>query len=148
MFLDDLRKTMEAVVGTLTPANAQKLAKDMSEPGAAKEQVGKLAADLLEWSNHNRERVRAFIGNEVQRQMTIMGVASRSELDALKKRVRELEREAGMTASGRKKAAARKKTTRKKTTRTTSTTSKRTTTRKPAATSGAGASPTIPADAS
>jgi BMFP domain-containing protein YqiC len=34
-----------------------------------------------------------------------MGVASRSEVDALKKRVRELERRAGMTASGRRSAA-------------------------------------------
>jgi len=145
MFLDDLRKTMEAVVGTLSPANAQKLAKDLSEPGAAKEQVGKLAADLLEWSNHNRERVRAFIGNEVQRQMTIMGVASRSEVDALKKRVRDLEREAGMTASGRKKTAARKKTTRR-TTATKKSGARARTTKKPTATSAA--SPSTPADAS
>jgi polyhydroxyalkanoate synthesis regulator phasin len=145
MFLDDLRKTMEAVVGTLSPANAQKLAKDLSEPGAAKEQVGKLAADLLEWSNHNRERVRAFIGNEVQRQMTIMGVASRSEVDALKKRVRDLEREAGMTASGRKKTAARKKTTRRATAAKKSG-ARASTTKKPTAPSVA--SPETPADAS
>ena len=34
-----------------------------------------------------------------------MGVATQDELDALKKRVRDLERAAGMTASGRKTAA-------------------------------------------
>jgi hypothetical protein len=41
-----------------------------------------------------------------------MGVATQSELDAVKKRVRHLERTAGMTASGatsRRKTAARKK---------------------------------------
>jgi hypothetical protein len=45
-------------------------------------------------------------------------MASQSELDALKKRVRDLERGAGMTASGRSKStkAGQKKRTAKKTT--------------------------------
>ena len=107
MLFDDFRKTLEALLGNLTPANAQKLAKDMTEPGAAKEQVAKSAADLMEWSQHNRERLRSLsLGGEIQRQMSLMGLASQSEVDALKKRVRDLEREAGMTASGRKKTAA------------------------------------------
>jgi hypothetical protein len=39
-----------------------------------------------------------------------MGVATQAELDAVKKRVRHLERTAGMTASGaRRKTAARRK---------------------------------------
>lgn len=116
MLFDDFRKTLEALLGNLTPANAQKLAKDMTEPGAAKEQVAKSAADLMEWSQHNRERLRSLMGGEIQRQMSLMGLASQSEVDSLKKRVRDLEREAGMTASGRKKTAARKPSTRKKTT--------------------------------
>ena len=116
MLFDDFRKTLEALLGNLTPANAQKLAKDMTEPGAAKEQVAKSAADLMEWSQHNRERIRSLVGGEIQRQMSLMGLASQSELDSLKKRVRELEREAGMTASGRKKTAARKPAARKKAT--------------------------------
>ena len=116
MLFDDFRKTLEALLGNLTPANAQKLAKDLTEPGAAKEQVAKSAADLMEWSQHNRERLRSLVGNEIQRQMSLVGVAPQSEVDALKKRVRELERAAGMTASGRKKSAARKPSSRKKTT--------------------------------
>jgi polyhydroxyalkanoate synthesis regulator phasin len=114
MLLDDLRETFEALLGTLTPTNAQKLAKDLTAPGAAKEQVTKVAADLMEWSQHNRERVRDFVGKEVQRQMTLVGVATHSEVDALKRRVRDLEREAGMTPSGRKKTTSRKKTTTRK----------------------------------
>jgi polyhydroxyalkanoate synthesis regulator phasin len=117
MLFDDLRATFEALVGNLTPGNAQQLAKDLTSSGAAKEQVAKVAADLMEWSHHNGERVRAFIDTEVQRQMALVGVATRDEVDALKKRVRDLEREAGMTASGRKKTTARKKpAARKKTT--------------------------------
>jgi len=116
MIIDDLRKTVEGLLGTLTPAKAQQLAKDMLEPGAAKEQVAKTTADLLEWSHMNRERLSTFVRREIADQMkAIGGVASQSELDALKKRVRDLERAAGMTASGRSKSAKKSTATRKRT---------------------------------
>jgi polyhydroxyalkanoate synthesis regulator phasin len=115
--LDDLRRSIEAALGNLTPAKAQDLAKSFLEPGARKEQVAKTAADLIEWSQRNRERLRTAIRREISDQMQQMGVATRSELDAVKKRVRDLERGAGMTASGRaaatKTPATRKPTTRK-----------------------------------
>ncbi|HEY7668818.1 MAG TPA: hypothetical protein VIE12_11935 [Actinomycetota bacterium] len=110
--LDELRKAIEAAIGNLTPARAQEIAKGFMEPGAAKDQVAKTAADLLEWSQHNRERIREGIRREIAEQLRGMGVATQSELDAVKKRVRHLERTAGMTASGatsRRKTAARKK---------------------------------------
>jgi len=113
MVLDDIRKMIEATLGNLSPAKAQELAKSMMDPGAAKEQVAKTAADLLDWSQHNRQRVREFVDREIQSQLTVVGVASQKDLDAVKKRVRELERAAGMTASGRKKTTARKSTSRK-----------------------------------
>ena len=112
--VDDLRRAVEAAIGNLTPARAQELAKGFLEPGAAKEQVAKTAADLLDWSHRNRERLTDVIRREVQDQMKLMGGATQEELDALRKRVRELERRAGMTASGR--ARARRKPTAKKTT--------------------------------
>ena len=112
--LDDIRRTIEGAVGNMTPEKAQKLAKSF-EPNAAKEQVAKTAADILEWSQRNRERMSKFIRGEVQRQMEQTGVASRDDLDALKKRVRELERAAGMTASGRKKSSAKKSTAKRST---------------------------------
>jgi polyhydroxyalkanoate synthesis regulator phasin len=112
--VDDLRKAVEATIGNMTPARAQELARGFLEPGAAKEQVAKTAADLLDWSHRNRERLRDVIRREVQDQMKQMGGATQEELDSLRKRVRELERRAGMTASGR--ARARRKPTGKKTT--------------------------------
>jgi len=108
--LDDVRKTIEATLGTMTPAKAQQMAKSYLEPDAAKEQVAKAAGDILEWSQRNRERVRDMVRGEIRTQLQQIGVAPQSELDALKKRVRELERAAGMTASGRAKATAQKKT--------------------------------------
>jgi polyhydroxyalkanoate synthesis regulator phasin len=115
MIIDDLRKTVEGLLGTLTPAKAQQLAKDMLEPGAAKEQVAKTTADLLEWSHTNRERLSTFVRREIADQLkAVGGVASQTELDALKKRVRDLERAAGMTASGRSKSATKSTSTSKR----------------------------------
>ena len=109
---DDVRKAITAAIGNLTPAKAQELAKSFSDPGTAKEQVSKLAADMLQWSQRNRERLKEAIGREVAAQMQSMGVATQADVDAVKKRVRDLERRAGMTASGRK-SAAKKATARK-----------------------------------
>jgi polyhydroxyalkanoate synthesis regulator phasin len=111
--LEEVRKTIEAVIGNLTPARAQELAKSLSDPGAAKEQVSKMAADMLVWSQRSRDRLKEFIAREVSSQMNSMGVATQADLDAVKKRVRDLERRAGMTASGRRSSA--KKSTAKKT---------------------------------
>ncbi|MEX1264168.1 MAG: hypothetical protein WEE66_09600 [Actinomycetota bacterium] len=115
MLIDDLRKTLEAVVGTLTPTKAQQMAKDVLEPGAAKEQVAKTAADLLEWSHTNRERLSTFVRREISDQLkTRGGVATQAELDALKKRVRDLERAAGKPASRTVKKSARSATPKKR----------------------------------
>jgi polyhydroxyalkanoate synthesis regulator phasin len=113
--VDDMRKQFEATIGNLTPARAQELAKGFLEPGAAKEQIAKTTADLLEWSQRNRQRLRSAIQDEIRDQMRQMGVATQDELDTVRKRVRELERTAGMTASGRRRAASKKKTTAKRT---------------------------------
>ncbi|HEY6567741.1 MAG TPA: hypothetical protein VI341_09515 [Actinomycetota bacterium] len=136
MVLDDLRKTLEATLGLLTPAKAQQLAKDMMEPGAAKEQIAKTAADLMDWSQSNRERLTTFMRAEISDQVKNAGVATTAELDALKKRVRDLERDAGKTASGRK-TAARKTPARRKTS-----TAKRSTSSGSASRSGSNPGPT------
>ena len=124
MVLDDIKKTFDAVIGQLTPAKAQEMAKRYLEPGAAKEQVAKTAAELIDLSQRLREAVR----KEVTSQMRSMGAATQDELDSLRKRVRDLERAAGMTASGGRKAtrkagaqktSGRKKTTARKTSKTT-----------------------------
>jgi len=108
---DDVRKTIEALIGNLTPARAQDLAKGLSDPETAKEQVSKMAADLLEWSQRSKDRLKEVVAREIASQVRSMGMATQADLDAVKKRVRDLERSAGATASGRsaaKKPAAKK----------------------------------------
>jgi polyhydroxyalkanoate synthesis regulator phasin len=103
MRVEDLRKTFEATIGTLTPSRAQQMAKGLLDRGAAKDQVSRTATDLLEWSHKNRDRLQSFIRREIQEQLKQVGVATRADVDALKKRVRDLERAAA--PSGRKRAA-------------------------------------------
>ena len=67
---------------------------------------------MLVWSQRSRERLKEFVSREVSSQMNSVGVATQADLDAVKKRVRDLERRAGMTASGRRSSA--KKSTAKK----------------------------------
>ena len=115
MVLDDIKKTFDAVIGQLSPAKAQEMAKRSLEPGAAKEHVAKTAGELIDLSQRLREAVR----REVTSQMRSMGAATQDEVDSLRKRVRDLERAAGMTASGGKKTTrktvSRKTSARKKT---------------------------------
>jgi polyhydroxyalkanoate synthesis regulator phasin len=101
--MSDMRKRMEAAVEKLSPAKAQDMAKSLVQgQGKGKEQVQRLAQDLMGWSNQARERMTETVRREVTRQLKSMGVATKEEVDALKRRVRELER----AAPGAKKPAA------------------------------------------
>ena len=78
MLLDDMRKTLEATLGNCSrPPRRRNWRKDLMEPGAAKEQIAKTAADLMEWSQGNRERLTTFIREEIPNQMKNVGVATR-----------------------------------------------------------------------
>ena len=106
--LEQVREYMEAAIGKLSPAKAQDLAKSLTK-GQGRDQVTKTAKDLLAWSNKNKERLTTMVQTEVKSQLKTIGVASRDEVDALRKRVRELEREQG-------KKSTRKRSTTKRTT--------------------------------
>jgi polyhydroxyalkanoate synthesis regulator phasin len=112
--MQDVRKTIEGSLGNLTPARAQEIAKSMLDRDAAKEQVSKTAADLLEWSQRNRNRLSTMIRNEVRDQLRQSGVATAEEVKALRKRVRELERVVTPTAPRSKATSGSKSTTKAK----------------------------------
>jgi polyhydroxyalkanoate synthesis regulator phasin len=116
--MQDVRKTIEGSLGNLTPTRVQEIAKGMLDRDAAKEQVTKTAADLMEWSQRNKNRLTMMIRNEVRSQLKQAGVATEEELNALRKRVRELERAAkrpGTRATAAKRKTAAKKSPAKRT---------------------------------
>jgi len=114
MVVDDVRKYMEAAMGAmgrLTPAKAQDLAKSVAK-GQGREQVTKTAKDLLEWSTKNRERLSDLVRSEVRSQVKTLGLATRDDVDALRKRIRDLER-GGKPA--RKRSTAKRSTAKRST---------------------------------
>lgn len=99
------RRNMEATMQKLSPARAQEMARSLMQ-GQTSEQVQKVARELIDWSNKNRQRLSEAVQREVKSQMKSLGVAGRDEVDALKRRVRELERQVGGPAATAKRPAA------------------------------------------
>lgn len=115
MQVNELRKLMEAAADKLTPTKARELAKQLLE-GANREQLQKAQQDLLEWSSRNRERVSSLVTKEVKRQMKSAGLATREEVEVLRKRIRTLEHGGQRSAARKspaKKSAAKKSTTKR-----------------------------------
>lgn len=102
--LEDMRKYIEATLEKLTPVKAQEMARSLMK-GQGKEQIAKSAQDLLDWSQRNRERMTELIQREVKNQLKTLGVANREDVDALRRRVRDLERAGRGT---QKKSTAKK----------------------------------------
>jgi hypothetical protein len=116
--MQDVRKTIEASVGNLSTTRAQEIAKSVLDKDAAKDQVSKTAADLMEWSQRNRTKLVELVRGEVRDQLRQMGIATEEEVNALRKRVRDLERTARATgARGGGKKTSGAKTTAKATAR-------------------------------
>jgi polyhydroxyalkanoate synthesis regulator phasin len=111
--LDAVRRYVEAGREALTPEKAEELARALVKEGQARrDQVTRLARDLAEWSRKNSEKLLDTIRREVTRQIARAGVATKEDVEALKRRVRKLEA-ARKPAGTRKKAAARKRTSSK-----------------------------------
>lgn len=113
---DQVRHYVEAGMGVLSPAKARELARSLTS-GEGKERISRAAQDLMEWSVRSRDRLAEVVQREVRRQLKAVGAVTRDDLDALRKRVRDLEKARGtITSSPAAKPAARKASTGKPTT--------------------------------
>jgi polyhydroxyalkanoate synthesis regulator phasin len=142
MVVTEIRRFMDAAIGKLSPAKARELATSLVQ-GQGKEQVTRAAQDLLEWSNKNRERLVELVRSEVRSQLKQLGVASRDEVDALRRRVRELERGGAPRARSTAKRSTAKRSTAKRPTAKRPT-AKRPTAKRPASTVPAATGATSP----
>lgn len=111
---DTVRRYVEAGREALSPQKAEQIARSLARQGEIRrDQVAGLASDLVSWSRRNRDRLLEMIGSEVRKQITRAGLASKDEVDALKRRVRELERQARTSAAASTTSRAKPSTTRK-----------------------------------
>jgi polyhydroxyalkanoate synthesis regulator phasin len=90
--LDAVRKYVEAGRDALTPQRAEELARALVREGQVRtDQAARLARDLLDWSRKSSEQLRDSIGREVSRQISRSGLATKEDLEPLKRRIRKLE---------------------------------------------------------
>jgi polyhydroxyalkanoate synthesis regulator phasin len=66
----------------------------------------KLARTLIDRAERNRTELTRLISKEISRQVKSLGLATREEVDALRRRMRELER---TTTGSRSRSAAKKR---------------------------------------
>jgi polyhydroxyalkanoate synthesis regulator phasin len=117
-----LQRYVDAATGLteLTTAKAEQIAKQLVKSGeAAQDQMGELVDELLERQKKNREAVASLVKTETNRAVRAMGLATRKEVDGLKRELasvkRELSRVEGQVGTVKKKAAKKgaKKATKK-----------------------------------
>jgi polyhydroxyalkanoate synthesis regulator phasin len=110
MLLNDVLEFVGATLDRLSPTRAQELARRLAASGDGREQVGRLAQELVDWSQRNGERVRDLVQREVTAQLASAGVATKADVDALETRIRRLERAASAAERTRRKATDAKAT--------------------------------------
>jgi polyhydroxyalkanoate synthesis regulator phasin len=112
LMLETVRRYVEAGMGALSSKRAEELAKGLVKRGEArKEQVAKIARELAEWSKNSRERLAEVVRREVKKQVDGLGLATKKDVDALKKRVQSLE---GKASASRSRPSTSKAATSKK----------------------------------
>ena len=118
MQLTDVLQFVEATLDRISPARAQELAKQMAS-GEGREQVAKAAQDLVDWSQRNRERLRAVVQREVASQLSAIGIATKGDYEALERRISALERTSRKRTTATRSASKRTTAKRSTSTRTT-----------------------------
>jgi polyhydroxyalkanoate synthesis regulator phasin len=73
----------------LRRSQAHRLASDLVAQGQlARDQLGAAVDELVEISRHRSEELRKVVSSEVQRQLGVLGLATKNDLAALERRLR------------------------------------------------------------
>jgi polyhydroxyalkanoate synthesis regulator phasin len=123
---DDLRRvaTLTSGIAEMTRNRAEDFVRSWVGSGdLRRESAGALVRDLVDWSAANGKEMASFVRSEVKAQLGTLGVASKSDVERLEKRLERLEetlrrkaakaaprKSVKKTTSSRKKTAARRAT--------------------------------------
>ncbi|HYU57751.1 MAG TPA: phasin family protein [Actinomycetota bacterium] len=127
--LEAFRQYVEAGLGALPKDRAMELARQLLAQGQGLleqgqslvgqapggEQVQRLARDLMSWSRASGERLRDMVQEQVTKQVKAMGLATRDDVDDLRRRIRELEARGATKKRAAKRAPAKKRTAKRRT---------------------------------
>ena len=110
----DWKRAMETgmQVTELRRSQAKAIANDLVAQGQiAREQVAAAVDDLLDMSPRRSDDLRKIVRDEVQRQLSGLGLATKKDLAALERRMQKATREAKKKTAPSTKKPASKKTT-------------------------------------
>lgn len=83
---------MASAVAEVPRKQAERFAKQLARTGeVSASQVSGIAEDIVRRSRQNADMVRTLVASEIRRQVRLLGLASREDIDALARRVRQLE---------------------------------------------------------
>ena len=98
----------------LRRSQAHRLAIDLVAQGQlARDQIGAAVDEIIDISRRRSEELRAVVSTEVQRQLGVLGLATKRDLDALEQRLLRVANRGAGRAPGAGKAPAKKKATAK-----------------------------------
>jgi len=86
----DLKRVLETGIHftELRRSQARRLASDLVAQGQlARDQLGAAVDELVEMSRRRSEELRAVVSTEVQRQLSVIGLATKRDLEALERRL-------------------------------------------------------------
>ena len=99
----------------LRRSQAHRLASDLVATGQlARDQLGAAVDELVEISRHRSEELRKVVSSEVQRQLGVLGLATKNDLAALERRLRGASKPAKSATKKAPKTAPAKKAPAKK----------------------------------
>lgn len=110
----DWKRAMETgmQVTELRRSQAKAIANDLVAQGqVARDQVATAVDDLIDMSRRRSDDLRKIVGDEVQRQLGGLGLATKKDLVALERRMQRATREAKKKPAPSAKKPAAKKTT-------------------------------------
>jgi hypothetical protein len=102
--LDDVRKYVRAGIEAVAPGRSEEIAATViSRAQTLGEQMSSLATGFLEWSAEARGSLMHEVKDLIARQVSEMGLATKQELEALRRRLERLEKKLSAEPTGRPK---------------------------------------------
>jgi polyhydroxyalkanoate synthesis regulator phasin len=112
--LDGVRRFVRERFERVSSRRPEDLARTLAQQGqATREQATRIAREAVEWSKKNRRVITEVVQREVRRQLSRLGAATREEISALRRRVRDLETGVGAKKASAKRAPANRAAARK-----------------------------------
>jgi polyhydroxyalkanoate synthesis regulator phasin len=100
--LDDVKTFLRAGLDSLSPGATDRVPEAvLAKAHVVAEQMSSLFGGLLEWSSEARASLRQEVKDAVNRQVGDLGVATKREVDSLRARIEELEKQVARTPAAK-----------------------------------------------